>query len=101
MKVLFFARALTVGGSERQLALAAAGLARKGHDVAIIVLYAGGALEAMVRDSGVRLLPIEKSGRWHVAAPLTRLWRLLRVERPDILYPFLPTQTALAALLLA
>src|SRR5215472_10707799 len=100
MKVSFFIRDLGVGGSQRQLAVLAAGLARRGHDVALAVLYAGGALEALLEGSGVRLIPIGKSGRWHMLAPLARLRRLFVEEHPDILYAFLPTQTTLAALLL-
>jgi glycosyltransferase involved in cell wall biosynthesis len=100
MKVLFFIRDLAVGGSQRQLAVLAAGLARRGHDVAVVVLYADGALEALLRGSSVRVLSIGKSSRWHAFAPLARLRRLFLSERPDLVYAFLPTQTTLAALLL-
>jgi glycosyltransferase involved in cell wall biosynthesis len=100
MKILFYARALTIGGSERQLALTASGLAQRGHDVSITVLYEGEALEPMARDHGVRLLPIGKTGRWHLLGPLARLWRLFLTERPDVVYAFLPAQTATAALVL-
>jgi glycosyltransferase involved in cell wall biosynthesis len=100
MKVLFLVRDLAVGGSQRQLAVLAAGLARRGHDVAVALLYAGGALETLLADSGVRLLPIEKSSRWDALAPLARLRRLFASEAPDLVYAFLPTQTTLAALLL-
>ena len=67
MKVIFLVRDLAVGGSQRQLAVLAAGLARRGHDVAVVVLYAGGALEALLGDSGARLLSIGKSSRWHAS----------------------------------
>jgi glycosyltransferase involved in cell wall biosynthesis len=100
MKVLFFIRDLAVGGSQRQLAVLAAGLARRGHDVAVAVLYAGGALEALLEGSGARCLSIGKSSRWHALAPLARLRRLFLSERPDLVYAFLPTQTTLATLLL-
>jgi len=100
MKVLFLVRDLAVGGSQRQLAVLAAGLARRGHDVAVALLYAGGALETLLAESGVRLLPIGKSSRWHALAPLARLRRLFVGEDPDLVYAFLPTQTTLAALLL-
>jgi glycosyltransferase involved in cell wall biosynthesis len=100
MKVLFFIRDLAVGGSQRQLAVLAAGLARRGHDVAVAVLYAGGALEALLDGSGARLLSIGKSSRWHAVAPLARLRRLFLSENPHLIYAFLPTQTTLAALLL-
>src|SRR5262245_15201758 len=100
MKVLFFIRDLAVGGSQRQLAVLAAALARRGHDVAVIVLYADGALEALLGGSGARVLSIGKSSRWHAFAPLARLRRLFLSERADLVYAFLPTQTTLAALLL-
>ena len=100
MKILFFIRDLGVGGSQRQLAVLAAGLARRGHDVAVIVLYADGALEALLGGSGARVLSIGKSSRWHALAPLARLRRLFLSERSDLVYAFLPTQTTLTALLL-
>src|SRR6516165_9916438 len=95
MKVSFFIRDLAVGGSQRQLAVLAAALARRGHDVAVIVLYAGGALEMLLGTSGARVLSIGKSSRWHAFAPLARLRRLFLSERPDLVYAFLPTQTKL------
>jgi glycosyltransferase involved in cell wall biosynthesis len=100
MKILLFVRDLGVGGSQRQLAVLAAGLARRGHDVAVAVLYARGALEALLGGSGVRLLSVDKSSRWHALAPLAKLRRIFIGERPDLVYAFLPTQTTLAALLL-
>src|ERR1700745_3019635 len=100
MKVSFFIRDLAVGGSQRQLTVLAAALARRGHDVAVIVLYPDGALEALLDGSSARVLSIGKSSRWHAFAPLARLWRLFLGERPDLVYAFLPTQTTLAALVL-
>jgi glycosyltransferase involved in cell wall biosynthesis len=100
MKILFLVRDLAIGGSQRQLAILAAGLARRGHDVAVAVLYAGGALEHLLDGSGARLLAVGKSSRWQAIAPLARLRRVLLSECPDALYAFLPTQTTLAALLL-
>lgn len=100
MKILLFARDLMVGGSQRQLALLAAGLARRGHAVSVAVLYAGGALEPMLADIGVRLFSTGKSGRWHLVAPLARLRQFFIAERPDVLYAFLPMQTTLAATML-
>jgi glycosyltransferase involved in cell wall biosynthesis len=100
MKLLLLVRDLRVGGTQRQLALLASGLAQRDHDVAVVVLYAGGALESLLAASGARLLSIRKSGRWDVLMPLLRLRRLLLQERADVLYAFLPTQTTIAALLL-
>ncbi len=100
MKILFFIRSLVVGGSQRQLLLLADGLARRGHDVAVAVFYTGGEIDGARQATRVRVLPLGKAGRWHVMKPVIRLRRLLRSERPDILYAFQPTQTVLAALVL-
>src|SRR5262245_31507335 len=98
MKILFFIRSLDVGGSQRQLALLARGLAQRGHDVAVAVLYSGTAAEKTLAQSGVRIVSLGKGGRWD-PSPLWRLWRLFRTERADVVYPFLTTQTTLAALM--
>src|SRR5262245_64007673 len=100
MKVLFFARDLAVGGSQRQLAVLADGLARRDHEVMIAIFYASDETEMARRNSALRVVPLGKAGRWHAIRPLTQLRRLLVREQPDILYAYLPMQTALAALLL-
>ena len=84
IKILFLVRDLAIGGSQRQLALLAAGLAKRTHDVAVAVLYAGGALEDLLGGSGARLLAIGKSSRWRAVTPLARLRRLFLNERPDL-----------------
>ena len=98
MKILFFIRSLDVGGSQRQLALVARGLGQRGHDVAVAVLYSGSAAEKALEQAGVRIIRLDKKSRWDVS-PLWRLWRLFRTERADVVYPFLTTQTTLAALM--
>jgi glycosyltransferase involved in cell wall biosynthesis len=100
MKVLFFIRSLVVGGSQRQLVMLAEGLARRGHDAAIAVFYTGGEIDVARQPTGVRVLPLGKASRWDAIGPLVRLRRLMLAERPDVVYAFQPTQTALAALLL-
>ena len=99
MKIFFLIRSLDIGGSQRQLVILATELAKRGHDVAIIVSYAGGAGEQCLTGSKVRLLSLEKKQRWDFT-PLLRLRRLLKSEVPDVLYAFLPAETATAALLL-
>ena len=99
MKVLFFIRSLDVGGSQRQLVMLADGLARRGHDVVTAVFYTGGEIDVARAHTGMRVVPLGKSGRWDVIGPLTRLRRLMSAEKPDVIYAFQPTQTVLAALL--
>jgi glycosyltransferase involved in cell wall biosynthesis len=99
MKVLFFIRSMVVGGSQRQLTMLARGLAQRGHQVLVAVFYTGGEIDVARHDPSLRVLALEKSGRWDAIGPLARFRRLLLTERPDVLYAFQPTQSVLAALL--
>jgi glycosyltransferase involved in cell wall biosynthesis len=100
MKISLFIRSLVTGGSQRQLIALATGLARRSHDITVIVLYSSGNLETELGGTGVRLLSLGKSSRWDVGRPLIRLWRYLRTEQPDLLYAFQPVQSVIAALML-
>ncbi len=99
MKIVLFTRSLNAGGTERQLVLMARGLAARGHEVTVLLLYGGGALEPALAGSGARVVAIGKRGRWDVLGPLWRLRRAFRAARADVTYAFLPMQTVLAALL--
>ena len=99
MKILFFVRSLELGGSQRQLAALAVGLAERGHGVTVALFYGGGPNQRDFAGTPVRVIELGKTSRWDIWGPFYRLWRKIRSERPDILYPFLPTQTTLAALL--
>lgn len=99
MKVILFTRSLNAGGTERQMVLLAHGLAARGHEVLVVLLYGGGALERTLDRRAVRLATLDKKGRWDVLGPLRRLRRLFVAEAADAVYAFLPMQTVLAALL--
>jgi glycosyltransferase involved in cell wall biosynthesis len=86
MKVLFVIRSLEYGGAERQLVVLAKGLLQRGHDVAVAVFYPGGPFEQNLRESGVRVLPLEKRGRWDLLRFGIRLIRMVRQEAPDVLH---------------
>jgi len=100
MKVLFFIRSMVVGGSQRQVAILARGLIERGHEAAIVVFYTGGEIDVAREPASPRVISLEKSGRWDTIAPLARLRRLIRTERPDVIYAFHPPQAVLATLLL-
>jgi glycosyltransferase involved in cell wall biosynthesis len=89
MKILFLTRSLNIGGAERQLVLLARGLHQRGHEVAVAVFYSGGPLEADLKKASVRILPLNKRGRWDVLGFLTRLIRTVLYERPDLLHSYI------------
>ena len=89
VKILFLTRSLNYGGAERQLILLARGLHQRGHDVAVALFYSGGPLEADLREASVRILPLNKRGRWDVFGFLTRLVRTMLHERPDLVHAYI------------
>jgi glycosyltransferase involved in cell wall biosynthesis len=98
MKILFLLRCLDVGGAERRAVMTARGLQEQGHRVAIATFYGGGELEKELIGSDVRLINLEKRNRWDLLGFLRRFFRMIRQERPEILYSFLSGPNILAAL---
>jgi len=100
LRVVLLTRLLDYGGAERQLVALATGLhGRAEFDVSVVVFYSGGPLESELREAGVRCESPNKCGRWDIVRFLFGLVRILRRNRPDVLYSFLDTPNVLSALL--
>ena len=99
MRIVFLIRSLEYGGSQRQLVLLARGLAERGHRVSVVTLYAGGALEAELRDGPVRLFTLGKRSRWDFTGWIVRLTVFLRREHPEIVHGYLEAGNILSVLL--
>jgi len=97
-RICLLIRSLGVGGAERQLLELAQGLHARGVPVTVVTFYANGALQEAVECDGVRVVPANKRSRWDVIGFLWRLVRVIRAERPRVLYSFLPTANLLALL---
>lgn len=96
---MFLIRSLDIGGAQRQIVVLARGLIQLGHEVSVAVFYPGGKLEADLHDDGVKVIPLNKSGRWDVIPFFIRLHRIVSCESPDVVYGFLGTSNILAVLL--
>jgi len=96
--IFFLARSLDRGGAERQLTELATGLVRRGHTVAVVVFYGGGVFEDALRAAGVRLIVLNKRGRWDVLPFFFRLLHELRREHPVVLHSYLTVPNLLAVL---
>jgi glycosyltransferase involved in cell wall biosynthesis len=96
VRVLFLIRSLQPGGAERQVAELAKGLKAAGHHVSVVVLYPGGAFERELRATGVPTTSLDKTTRYgslHVAA---RLLKIVRREKPALLYSVLTAANLLS-----
>lgn len=95
MKILLLIRSLDYGGAERQLVMLAKGLKERNVDVRAAVFYGGGPLQAELAEAGVMVHDLGKRGRWDVVPFFLKLRRVVRSERPDVLYTFLDTANVL------
>ncbi|WP_203779001.1 glycosyltransferase [Paractinoplanes rishiriensis] len=87
---------LGLGGAEKQLALLASGLRKRGVEATAVVLREGGPREEILRDGGVPLINLRlrpAASRWQQLAllPLAidRLRRTMLQLRPDVVHAFL------------
>ncbi len=99
MKILLLCRSLDGGGAERQIGILAKGLHQQGHEVAVAVFYANGPLKTELREIGVPILDLRKSGRWEVLPFFIRLVRVVWKLKPEVIYGFLGTPNILTAFL--
>ena len=83
MKILIHNDGKRLQGSERQLAILAEGLARRGHEV-VASVFGGGELEAELGRLGVRTTRVRPRGDANLLAA-ARFWLLLRREQPDVM----------------
>lgn len=99
-RIALLTRSLEVGGAETQLATLARALhATPGFAVDVVTFYPGGALEAPLREAGVRVVSLDKCGRWDLAQFGLRLRHTLRHLAPAIVHSFLGPPNLVAALL--
>lgn len=96
---MLLVRTLETGGAERQLVTLAAGLLSKGHRVMVAVFYESGSFRKDLRDLGIAVYELGKSGRWDFRRFFVRLLTMVKREHPEIIYAFHTTPNVFALLL--
>lgn len=96
LRILFLVRSLDQGGAERQLVALARALHKKGHQISVAIFYPDGAFEAELREAQIRMIYLNKEGRWDVLRFLLRLLGGVRDARPQILHSYLVVPNVLA-----
>ncbi len=85
------ARSLESGGTERQLVALAKSLDKDRFDVTVCLFYDQGELRKDLKgQKGIRLVSMDKKGRWDMLPFLVRLTLLLKREKPHAIYSMLP-----------
>jgi glycosyltransferase involved in cell wall biosynthesis len=90
MRLLFVVPALYAGGAERQVALLASGMSRRGHDVSLAYFYRENAANRALLDPDVKAICLEKRrGKIWNAKLFIDVVGLLRAGRFDAVQSFL------------
>jgi glycosyltransferase involved in cell wall biosynthesis len=90
LRLLFLVRSLNCGGAERQLVQLVRGLSRRRFDVTVAVMYPGGALWQETKEiDGIRLICLEKRGRWDLVSLGRRLWSVAREIQPHVIHGYM------------
>ncbi len=97
-RVVFLIRSLALGGAERQLINLVNHLDPKLIEPIVLTFYPGGDLESSVK-SNVKLISLNKRGRWNNLAFLFKLRSQLKRLKPEVVYSFLTTSNIFASLL--
>lgn len=99
MRIVFLARKLDQGGTERQIVTLATALKNRGHDIHVVLFYRGGAFDTELGAANIPMYFIEKSGRWDLIKFIVRLTLCIHKLEPNIIYSFLDTPNILSALI--
>ncbi len=95
MKLCFIIRSLNNGGAQRQLIELANNLSQEKFDITVIVFYSGGNLEKYIANEKVKLISLDKKGKWDLLNFWLKLVKLLKNIQPDIIHPYLSTANLL------
>ncbi|HKZ81292.1 MAG TPA: glycosyltransferase [Pyrinomonadaceae bacterium] len=97
--ITFLTRSLNSGGAETQLVALAKGLHGLGHSVRVVVFYADGPLERVLRAAGIPVKVLRKGGRWDILRFLFRLIKVIHHQKPAILHGYLVVPNILTIIL--
>ncbi len=92
-------RSRNIGGAERQLLTLLAAIDRSRIEPVVVTFYSEGELLSEVSQLHVKILSAKKSSRWDVLPFISRLIKIIRLEKPDILVAYLVAANLLAIML--
>jgi glycosyltransferase involved in cell wall biosynthesis len=88
-RVVFIIRDLNYGGAQRQLVTLVKAMDKESFDVTLLYFYSGGLLLKDLKDSGCRIICLEKQERWDVLGFFWRFFQHLKRINPDVLHGYL------------
>lgn len=89
MKLLLAIRSLDIGGAERQFIELVRHIDKSRFNLIVCTMYSGSQEESLKAIDGITYYNLKKQGRYDLLDFGYRYRKLLRSERPDIIYSFL------------
>ncbi len=90
IKIAFLIRDLGSGGAERQLVLLANELSKK-YQIVIITFYNSNNFYAKELNSNIQFISLQKKGRWDLFPFFLRFFKVMKRQKPSLLYAFMHT----------
>jgi glycosyltransferase involved in cell wall biosynthesis len=90
LKILFLIRNLDTGGAERQLIELVRHLDKTHFQPIIVTFYNGGSFwHDLDNNPDIKLISLNKSGRWDIIGFFTRLMKIIKEEKPALIHGYL------------
>jgi glycosyltransferase involved in cell wall biosynthesis len=89
IKIAFLIRDLNYGGAQRQLVTLVKGLPSDVFEIAVLYFYENGPLVKELESSHIKVICLDKKGRWDTLSFLSNLYRTLQKIKPDVLHGYL------------
>jgi glycosyltransferase involved in cell wall biosynthesis len=89
IRLALLIRSLDYGGAQRHLLNLCRALDKERFSLTVLHFYPGGRLEDELKASGVRVVSLDKTGRWDLLRFYVRLVRQLKIVRPHVIHSFL------------
>ena len=97
LKTLLLIRSLNSGGAERQFVNLAKGLKSQKVDLTVAVFHTAGPLQQELEEAGITIVWLGKRGRYDIFGPWLRYIKLVKSQRPAIVYSWMPLANIVAA----
>jgi glycosyltransferase involved in cell wall biosynthesis len=99
VRIAILVRSLNYGGAERQITTLATALDRTRFDVTVLSFYSGGQFESELAQAHVKVISLQKLGRWDLVSFFWRLLKTLRTIKPHLLLSYLDVPNVISVLL--
>lgn len=88
-KIVFLVRSLDYGGAQRQVVTLVTSLSQDKFEVTVLCFYSGEPLEQDLKNSNVRVIGLDKRGRWDIFGFWSNLLTQMRRLNPDLIHGYL------------